>query len=260
MANDKDDISRMLEDPRVREAARRQQRGLVPVSRPPAPVPATARPLPPAVRTPAQPPALRTPPAQPPARTQPPQRQVQPAQPQPRSPAPRTPARPPTPRTPRGPAPAPREKPGEEGEEAREEARPSTLTTTTREPAHIGVHPHYEEPVLMPPGSVPDLSGGPNRGSEGGRTDRFHCPVCKMMADLSRLDQAPYAVDLWVQVYGGKAGTNVRTDGSVNPTPRGSISYFPAGTAAEAEAISARLVEIAREIIRRAEDGTLVRV
>lgn len=121
--------------------------------------------------------------------------------------------------------------------------------------------PGPETPLRAAPALVPELSGGPGRrANEGGRIDRFHCPVCRMMADLARLDDGPYTVDLWVQTYGGKAGVNIRTDGSDNPTPRGSISYFPAGTPQEAELISARLVEIAEEIIRRAKDGTLVRV
>ena len=86
-----------------------------------------------------------------------------------------------------------------------------------------------------------------------------------MMVDLARLDRAPYTVDLWVQTYGGDAGESMRTSGEITTGERkggrrGSISYYPAGTAAEAERIQARLVEIAREVIRRAEEGTLIRL
>lgn len=32
---------------------------------------------------------------------------------------------------------------------------------------------------------------------------RYHCPACGMMANIERLDDAPYAVDVWLQRFGG---------------------------------------------------------
>jgi hypothetical protein len=82
------------------------------------------------------------------------------------------------------------------------------------------------------------------------------------MADLSRLASSPYPLSLWVQVFGGP-----RKPGKIHVTPRrtidrshnhsGSIVYFPAGTLSEYEAVSAFIAASAREIVRRAENGTL---
>lgn len=38
---------------------------------------------------------------------------------------------------------------------------------------------------------------------------RFRCPCCGMIADLDRIDQAPYKIQVFSQTFGGKiAGNN----------------------------------------------------
>ena len=113
-------------------------------------------------------------------------------------------------------------------------------------------------------GPLPELYLGTPLEPRERKTDRIHCPFCGMMADLRRLDDAPYPLDLWVQVYGGpvKPGVvrHLPTGRTIDHTRnrRGSIQYFSVGTPDEARIISARALEIAREIVRRAEAGTLV--
>jgi hypothetical protein len=121
--------------------------------------------------------------------------------------------------------------------------------------------PPVEEEAVVGPVRV---SGGPSPAPGVGRTERFHCPVCGMMADLARLDNAPYAVDFFVQTYGGpvRSGTvrrHSKTGKTIDRTGNssGSIAYYPAGTPEEARLVARRLAQIAREIIRHAERGTL---
>lgn len=108
------------------------------------------------------------------------------------------------------------------------------------------------------------LTGAPPpEGREGGRTDRFHCPVCHMMADLSRLDNAPYGVDLWTQQYGGPGGSSRRTDGTITRIDRkggrrGSLSYYPAGRPEEAALIQARIRDICAQVLEWADAGILI--
>jgi hypothetical protein len=252
MSSTEGELSRLLEDPAARARARRG--GTL--------SPTSGAPRAPAVRTPILPPA-RVPlrPALPPTgiAALPPRT--------PRLPSP--PSRPAPPTRPRLPAPPPARKvPPALPPVARTPVPPPADTAPEEVPAlaepEEALAPLLEEQEELGP-SAPRtnvgrlmLAGGPRARDEGGRTNRFHCPACGMMADLGRLDDAPYAVDLWVQTYGGKAGVNIHTDGTNNPTPRGSISYYQAGTPEEAERIADRLAEVAREILRRHESGTLV--
>lgn len=120
-----------------------------------------------------------------------------------------------------------------------------------------------ETAALLPAGR---LSGVRALAPGENRVDRIHCPCCGMMVNLNRLDEAPYEVDMWVQVFGGpvKPGTvrQLTTTGQVidrSQNRRGSIAYLPAGTERDAAALQARIVAVARRIIAEAEAGTLMR-